>query len=139
MPSLRPLPTAIGATENALRELLARVLSPTAIPGYAGWIALNTLSVADAHGDWRQRAAAVLRTDSGELAAVLAELRAAGLLDEEERPTAAGAAELSAARAAVAATTLRLVEGVDETEQETTRRVLDTIRRRADELLSSDA
>ncbi|GGR22560.1 hypothetical protein ACFOE1_15205 [Agromyces mediolanus] len=137
MPSARPLPTVIGPTENALRELLARTLSPTSIPGYPAWVALNAISAVDARSTWRRRASDGLRADSEEIEQVLAGLQAAGLVDQEERPTAAGAAELSAARTAVVATTLRLVEGIDDAEQETTRHVLDTIRSRAEGLLAA--
>ncbi|WP_291525304.1 hypothetical protein [Branchiibius sp. NY16-3462-2] len=49
--------------------------------------------------------------------------------------TEVGAAQLAAARAAVTAVTAGLVEGINEAEQETTRRVLDLIRHRAEESL----
>lgn len=137
MPSVRPLPTVIGPTENALRALLTQTLSSTLIPSYPAWVVLNAASTADSSNDWWRRAADGLKADADEIDEVLAELRTAGLVDDEGTLTAAGAAELTTARAAVTGTTLRLIEGIDETEQETTRRVLDAIRRKAEGLLSA--
>lgn len=137
MPSARPLPTVIGPTENVLRALLSRALSSTLIPGYPAWVVLNAVSAADSSNDWRQRAADGLKADPDEIDGVLAELRTAGLIDDAGALTATGTAELTTARAAVTGTTLRLVEGIDEPEQETTRRVLDAIRQKAEGLLSA--
>lgn len=136
MPSA-PLPTVIGPTENALRALLTRTLSSTMIPGYRAWVVLNAVSAAGSSNEWRQRAADGLKADPDEIEGSLAELRTAGLVDGDATLTAAGAAELTIAREAVAGATLLLVEGIDETEQETTRRVLDAIRRKAERLLRS--
>ncbi|WP_106850583.1 hypothetical protein [Blastococcus sp. Marseille-P5729] len=137
MSSARPLPTVIGPTENALRALLTRTLSSTLIPSYPAWVVLNAASAADSSNDWRQRAADGLKADADEIDGVLAELRTAGLVDDDGTLTAAGAAELTTARAAVTGTTLRLIEGIDETEQETARRVLDAIRQKAEGLLGA--
>lgn len=136
--SLRPLPTVIGPTENALRELLTQVLSSTRIGGYAAWAVLNAASSArpDApRAGWRRGVADALKIEEDGVVSVIAELRAIGLLDDDEMLTEAGVAELAAARSEVVATTSRLVDGIDEAEQETTRLVLDRIRGRAEELL----
>lgn len=137
MSSARPLPTVIGPTENALRALLTRTLSSTLIPSYPAWVVLNAVSAADSSNDWRQRAADGLKADPDEIDGVLAELRTAGLIDDEGTLTTAGTVELTTARTAVMGTTLRLVEGIDEVEQETTRRVLDVVRRKAEGLLGA--
>lgn len=140
MPSSRPLPIVIGPTENALRAVLTQTLSSTAIPGYPAWVVLNAASSADLAapgGSWRRAAADGLKVDPSEIDGILRELSTAGLLDDEGTLTDAGAAELAAARSMVMATTLRLVDGIDETEQQTTRRVLDLIRHNAEELLSA--
>lgn len=136
MPVTRPLPTVIGPTENALRALLIRTLSATRIPDYAAWVVLNAVSN-DPSGGWRRSAAAGLRAEPDEIAAVLAELVTAGLLNDGQTVSELGAAELSTARAAVSAATLGLVEGVDESELATTRRVLDVVRHRAEAALSA--
>lgn len=135
MTSARPLPTVIGPTENALRALLTRTLSSTLIRGYPAWVVLNAASAADSRSDWRQRAADGLKAEAGAIDEALAALRSAGLVDDAGALTEAGNAELTTARVAVRATTLRLIEGIDETEQETTRRVLDAIRQKAEGLL----
>lgn len=137
MPATRPLPTVIGPTENALRALLAKTLAHTRISSYRAWVVLNALDAGRAAPDapWRTAAAGALKVDDGVLDLVLAELRSEHLVDEQHALTAFGRAELSAARAAVAASTARLVEDLGEAEQETTRLVLDRIRRRAEELV----
>jgi len=137
MSSAPPLPTVIGRTENALRALLAHTLSPTRIPGYPAWIVLNAMTADRSPGAWRARAAAALARE-GEIDGVLAELRSAGLVDDAELLTTAGTAQLAAARTAVAQASRLLVEGITEPEQDAVHRVLDTIRRRADELLPSN-
>jgi hypothetical protein len=112
-------------------------LASTTIPGYPAWVVLNAVSARDASNEWRQRASHGLKVDPDEIDVVVGGLFAAGLVDGEGALTAAGAAELTTARAAVAEATARLVEGIDDAEQETARRVLDTIRRKAEGLLSS--
>ncbi|MFK4728198.1 hypothetical protein ROT00_00765 [Agromyces mediolanus] len=137
MSSARPLPTVIGPTENSLRALLARTLSHIRVPGYPAWIVLNAMTADRSAGAWRQRAAAALAAGQDEIDGVLAELRRAGLVADEETLTAAGVAELAAARTAVAQASRLLVEGITEPEQDAVRRVLDTIRRRAEELVAA--
>lgn len=137
MQSARPLPTVIGPTENVLRALLSRTLCSTQISGYPAWVVLNAVSAADLNNDWRPRALDGLKATPDEIDGVFAELRTAGLIDDAEALTVAGTAELTTARAAVTEMTLRLVEGIDEIEQETTRRVLDAIRHKAEGLLGA--
>lgn len=139
MSHTRPLPTLIGPTENALRALLTNVLSTTRINTYPEWVIINAASNADAaapDGSWRQAAADSLKVEPGVVDDVLTRLRAQGLVDDLGLPTVLGTAELTAARSAVAATTAGLVDGISEQEQVTTGRVLDHIRRRAEELLN---
>ena len=134
----RPLPTVIGPTENALRTLLARILSTTRIKTYPAWVVLNAASAADAPPsgrDWKLAVADALKVEVGEVDGLIAQLRAAGLVHVDGSLTASGTGELAAGRAAVSAATSRLVDGVGEDEQATARRVLDHIRRKADELL----
>jgi hypothetical protein len=133
----RPLPTLIGVTENALRALLVRTLSLTSIPGYAAWVILNAMSTAAPADSWRETVADSLKASPAEIDATLAELRTIGLIGNEEALTPAGTAELAAARKAVSGATLPLIEGIDEAEQATARRVLDAIRLRAEESLSA--
>jgi hypothetical protein len=137
MPSARPLPSVIGPTENALHSLLTQTLAATSIPGYPAWVVLNAVSTRDASDEWRRRASKGLKADADEIDAVLHGLRTAGLVGGGGTLTAAGAVELATARAAVAEATGRLVEGIDEAEQETARRVLDAIRLKAEGLLAS--
>lgn len=131
----RPLPTVIGPTENVLRALLTQTLSSTLIPGYPTWVVLNAMSAVEASSDWRHRASAGLRVAPDEIDRIVAELRHAELVDDEDVLTAAGTAEVETARAAVMGVSVRLVDGIDETDQETTRRVLDALRRKAEGLL----
>lgn len=140
--SQRPLPTVIGPTENALRELLTQTLASTRIDDYPAWVVINAASGAgpDApRGSWQRGVADALKIEPDDIDTVIARLRAAGLLDDDDTLTEAGATELAAARSVVAATTSLLVGGISDAEQESTRRVLDRIRRRAEELLSPPA
>lgn len=131
MAPARPLPSVIGPTENALRALLNQTLSATLIPGYAAWVVLNSASNADSLEDARREAADGLQADLDEIDAVFSLLRIAGLVDTAGTLTRVGAAELTTARTAVAIATRRLVEGIDDADQETARRVLDVIHSRA--------
>lgn len=133
----RSLPTVIGPTENALRALLVTLVSSTGIGGYADWVVLNAAASADptqAPGHWHSQVADGLAVGVEEVDAVVERLRAAGTLDALEAPTDAGAAALAAARTRVAAATSRLLDGIDDDDLDTTRRVLDRVRERAQEL-----
>jgi hypothetical protein len=138
----RPLPTVIGPTENALRALLTKTLATTKIRTYSAWVVLNALSIAHAHaqdqGDaWRQATSDALKVAPPQLDEVLAHLAADGLARADGSLTTLGSLELAAARSAIAEMTARLVESVGQEEQASTRRVLDHLRRKAEDLLNA--
>lgn len=138
MPAVRPLPTVIGPAENALRALLTKILSTTRIKTYSAWVILNAASNSDAtpsSGNWQLVVADALKVELGEVEEVLAQLRAAGLVGNDDSLTALGATELATGRSTVSAATSRLVDGIGEEEQATARLVLDHVRRKAEELL----
>ncbi|TXK19638.1 hypothetical protein [Homoserinibacter sp. GY 40078] len=140
MTSERPLPTVIGPTENALRALLTKTLATTTIETYPAWVTLNAAARADESGlrdRWRVAVSDALKVSPEVVDEVIAALAAEGLIDLDDTLTPRGRAELAAARSAVAETTARLVEGVKAEEQDVTRRVLDLVRGRAEELLSA--
>lgn len=130
----RPLPTVIGPTENALRALLTRVLISTPIGGYEEWVALNYAS--QGVEDLPARVAEALKVDPQTGALAIEQLAVTGLFAADGL-TAKGRTELAHARAAVTAVTATLVEEITEADQQVTRRVLDTIRSRA-ELATAD-
>lgn len=130
----RPLPTVIGPTENALRSLLTRVLASTTIEGYEEWVALNYASRDDE--TILPRTAAALKVDVDAAARTIAQLTIKGLLAERGL-TRTGEAELLRARSAVAAVTATLVAGIGDYDQQIARKVLDTIRERAEGALAS--
>lgn len=134
----RPLPTVIGPTENALRALLTKILSPTRIKTYPAWAILNAVSKSDAAtsaGNWQLAIADALKIGLNEVDGVLAQLRTAGLINDDRSLTALGSTELANGRSLVSAATSRLVDGISKDEQATARRVLDRVRHQADELL----
>lgn len=138
MPAARPLPTVIGPAENALRALLSKILSTTRIKTYPAWVVLNAASNADASasgGNWPPAVADALKVQLDDVEQILEQLRAAGLVGNDGSLTALGATELATGRSAVSAATSQLVDGVGEEEQATARRVLDHVRRKAEELL----
>jgi hypothetical protein len=139
MRPIRPLPTVIGPTENALRALLTKTLSTTSIGNYQAWVSLNAISNAgsgDSNGNWRPQVADALKIEPAALETTFDELAAAGLVSSQGALTTAGAAELATARLLVTATTSQLTQGIGESEQETTRQVLDHIRHQAERFLN---
>jgi len=116
---------------------LTSTLSSTQISSYQEWVIANAAS--NAGPAWRQTAAEGLKIGLDGVTRIIDGLRAAGLMDDEEALTEAGAAQLAAARSAVAATTSRLTDGITEEEQETARLVLDRIRGNAETLLRHGA
>jgi DNA-binding MarR family transcriptional regulator len=139
MTDTRPLPTVIGPTENALRALLTKTLSTSKIKTYQAWVVLNAANRADAAastGSWQHAVGDALKVDRGVVNEVLAQLSTDGLVGVSGSLTPIGAAELAAARSAVAGTTAQLVEGISEEEQAVARRVLEQLRRKAEDLLS---
>jgi DNA-binding MarR family transcriptional regulator len=138
MQTARQLPTVIGPTENALRALLAKILTPTRIKTYEAWVVLNAANnagTATPGGNWQLTVADALKIELGDVDEVLSQLRAAGLISNDDSLTAFGTAELDAARSRVSATTSRLVDGLSEEEQATARLALDHVRHKAEELL----
>jgi len=138
MPSLPSLAAVTGRTENALRALLSKTLAPTHINSYSAWVVLNAQAAdtSASHSEWRRAAADALKVGDQFLDPIVAHLRAANLIDSNNAVSAFGQTQLTAARSAVAAATASLVEDISADEQETTRRVLDHIRFRAEALLS---
>src|SRR5690606_33704809 len=129
------LPAVVGATENALRALLLTTLASTVIASYAEWVVLNAVSAAgtdaSSSGQWRHETARTLKTDIGPIEAAL---RERGLLVGETQLSDYGVAALAAARRAVGAATASLVEGISESDDAAARRVLGTLRDRAEAL-----
>lgn len=134
----RPLPTVIGPTENALRALLSTTLRSTAIDGYEEWVALNMAASPADEPPLIDRLSAALHVESSFAAQVLESLRDDGLLERgASTATAQGEAELRAGRALVSTVSEKLVEGVAGDELEVAIRVLDRVRARAEELLTT--
>ena len=128
--SQRRLPTVIGLTENALRNLLSQVLASTMIDEYDEWVALNCIRNNTGTAVVAALAAA-LKIEHGAAEETIERLANRGLVaDLALTPT--GEAQLLCARVAVAAITDTLVAGIDEADQQTTRTVLDTVRERAE-------
>ena len=128
--SQRRLPTVIGLTENALRNLLSQVLASTMIDEYDEWVALNCIRNNTGTAVVAALAAA-LKIEHGAAEETIERLANRGLVaDLALTPT--GEAQLLCARGAVAAITDTLVAGIDEADQQTTRTVLDTVRERAE-------
>lgn len=137
----RPLPTVIGATENALRAVLTAILAQTPIQSYAAWVTLSTLASRgpDNRSDpGRPAVGHALKATAADVEHVLGQLCAAGLTNPQDALTARGEVELAAARTLVAAATGRLVDGVGHDELAITRRVLDHVRLRAEDMLKPD-
>ena len=128
----RPLPTVVGPTENALRALLLRTLEPTPISSYEEWAYLNMRSA----GAPKEAIASALRVTPQDLSVVVDELVGRDLLDAPESITATGAEALRSAREVVTAMTRTLTEGIDEEDAAIARRVLDTLRVKAEALLA---
>jgi hypothetical protein len=72
----RPLPPAIGATENALRPLLTHALAGSLIGGYDEWVYLNVHERADDPARVEELVADALKQPR-EVAARTAEVRRA--------------------------------------------------------------
>ncbi len=128
--SQRPLPTVIGPTENALRNLLSQVLASTTIDDYDEWVALNCISNHKGTGVLAALAAA-LKIENNAAENTIERLTNRGLVADLAL-TPAGEAQLLRTRDSLAAMTDTLVAGIDEADQQTTRTVLDTVRERAE-------
>lgn len=132
----RPLPPAVGATENALRALLAEVIADGPIGGYAEWIFLNVIDRGGDPADLDQRVASVLGQHRDVAAAVRARLVGAGLIGSDGVLTEAGHEQLLRARTKVAEVTAVLTAGIDPGALAITMDTLDTVRTRAEGLLA---
>lgn len=129
------IPVAVGATENALRALLLTTLASTVIASYPEWVVLNAVSASgtDASGErWRNETARTLKT---EIEPIEAALRERGLIVGETQLSEDGFVALATARRAVGAATASLVEGISESDVAAARRVLATLRDRAEALV----
>lgn len=137
MPNIPPLPAVLGPTENALRALLMALLAKTRIRSYLAWVVLNAANSAhtEQRGHWRGTVSKALKIQSAEVDSVLSQLHADGLVDSAGVPTDLGAAELAAARLAVASATSELVDGIDPADLATTSQVLEKVRAKAELLL----
>jgi len=132
---VRPLPPVIGATENALRPLLARALAGSLIEGYDEWVYLNIQERADDPAQVEELVADALKQPCEAVVAVRSRLVDAGLLDTEGLLTAAGREQLNRCRELVSETTQALIAGIDPAAVQTTIDTLDTVRTRAEQLL----
>ena len=132
---MRSLPQVTGPTENALRAVLDRQLSGSALPSYLGWVCMNLAQSATSRADLKMHVQRETHCTPGEASATVADLTDRGLIGAGGHPTSSGNAELDAIRLRVRVTTQNLVEGIPEEELSITTRVLDTVRRRAEELL----
>jgi hypothetical protein len=132
-----PLPTVVGPTENALRALLGRVLTVTTIGGYAEWVYLNVRSAAGDDAQVDAPVADALKQPVADVLLVRQRLGAGGLIDPAGALTSSGQDELRHGRKLVAAVTEKLTDGIDPVRLDVAADVLDTVRRRAEEELSS--
>lgn len=133
----RPLPPVIGATENALRPLLAHVLAGSLIGGFDEWVYLNIRDGADDPTRVEELVADALKQPREVVATIRTRLVDASLLDADGSLTAIGREQLSNRRGLVAQTTEALTVGIDPAAVQTTIETLDTVRTRAEQLFTS--
>ena len=132
----RPLPPAIGATENALRPLLTHALSGSLIVGYDEWVYLNVQQQADDLARVEELVADVLKQPREVAAAARVRLVDAGVLDTEGSLTGSGREQLKRCRDTVSEITQALTVGIDPAAVQTTLDTLDTVRTRAEQLFA---
>jgi hypothetical protein len=132
----RPLPPAIGATENALRQLLTRALADSLIGGYEEWVYLNIQERADDPTRVEGLVADALRQPREVVAAARGRLIHAGLLGRDGALTGSGREQLNRCRETVSETTQALTAGIDPAAVRTTLDTLDAVRARAEQLLA---
>ena len=126
----RALPTVIGPTEIALRSLLQSILTPSDVNDDREWAYLNLT----AGGTPQSAILSTMGIRSTELRAIRAELGTRGVIDGKGELTPSGFEALAQLRPKVAEMTERLMKGIDDTEAQVAVRVLDAIRRNADEI-----
>jgi hypothetical protein len=101
MSTTRPLSTVISPTENALRALLVKTLSGTAISSYEAWVTLNSAGNAATAGpeapSWRATVADGLVKPRAFVDEVAAGLLEAGLMEGSGALATRGELELAAA------------------------------------------
>lgn len=132
MSNLRPLPTVIGPTENALRALLRRLLADTPIHSYERWVAMNTIagrstSVTELTGSLTD-ALVVGAEVVDELLAGLESDQLTDAVGDRIAISTVGDETLRRARRLVGDVTARLVGDLNPEDLAATRRVLDEIR-----------
>ncbi len=132
----RPLPPVIGATENALRPLLAHALAGSLIGGYDEWVYLNIQERADDPARVEELVADALNQPCETVAAARTRLVDAGLLDTEGLLTGSGREQLNLCRELVSETTQALTAGIDPAAVQTTIDTLDAVRARAEQLFA---
>jgi len=128
----RPLPTIIGPTENALRELLTRTLGVTRIDGYDEWVYLNMT----AGGATIEQIALALRLTRQAADTVGNRLATKGMLSANTELTEDGRQQLAQGRDLVSVMTERLTVDLEPERQRICAEVLDVIRERADRELA---
>jgi hypothetical protein len=126
----------IGATENALRPLLAHALAGSLIDGYDEWVYLNSLERADDPAHVDELVVNVLKQPREVVAAARSRLVDAGLLEADGSLTGLGREQLNRSRNLVSATTRALIAGIDPDAVQTTVDTLETVRSRAEDLLA---
>ncbi len=131
-----PLPPVIGATENALRPLLAHALAGSLIGGYDEWVYLNIQEHADDPARVEELVADALTQPRETVAAARTRLVDAGLLDTEGLLTGSGREQLNLCRELVSETTQALTAGIDPAAVQTTIDTLDAVRARAEQLFA---
>ena len=132
----RPLPPAIGATENALRPLLTHALAGSLIGGYEEWVYLNVQERADDPALVEELVADVLKQPREVVAAARARLVDSGLLDTEDTLTASGREQVNLCRDTVSEITQALITGIDPAAVQATIDTLDIVRTRAEQLFA---
>jgi hypothetical protein len=136
MPMPPSLPPVIGATENALRALLLRVLSPTPVRNYEQWVYLNAASTSQDAMQAMAKVSDVLKRTSPAVATLRDRLSDTGLLNGDGGLSATGERVLRDARGRVQEATTALVAGIEPAELAASIHVLTVIRNRAEAMLS---
>ena len=132
----RPLPPAIGATENALRSLLTHALGGSLIAGYDEWVYLNIQERAGDPARVEELVADALKQPREVAAAARIRLVDAGVLDTEGSLTGSGREQLKRCRDTVSEIAQALTVGIDPAAVQTTIDTLDTVRTRAEQLFA---
>ncbi len=130
------LPTAIGSTENALRALLASVLSVTRIGSYEEWLYLNARASAPSDAGVAEHVASVLKKPLRTVQLTVRDLSSRGLIGADGALTAEATEELARARSLVGSATASVTRDLLPNDVEAALNVLTRVRQRAEELLA---